>query len=197
MYEGKHLNKNAAPKRKKAVVLLVSLLVLCFTVAGTMAFLTTSSGPLANIFTSSTVKTEITEDITNNVKSNVKVKNTGDITAYIRAAVVITWQDADGNVYGKAPVAGTDYNITWTTDPDWQKGADGFYYYKKPVDAGDSTKQLFTGCSPIAGMAPEGYSLTVEIIGSGIQSVPASAVVDAWGSDVVTNVAADGTLTIN
>lgn len=175
-------------KFSKGKVLLVSLLALCLTVGGTLAYLTTQTGPLENKFTPSVVKTEVVEDFDNNktIKSNVSIKNSGDITAYIRAAVVVTWQDAQGNVYGKAPVAGTDYTIILNegASKDWQKGADGFYYYKQPVMAGESTGVLINSCYPDASKIPAGYFLSVEIMGSGIQSVPASVVTDVWDSGV-------------
>ena len=182
MYEGKHLNKSKTPKRK-STVLLVSLLALCITVGGTLAYLATHTDSVVNTFTPSTVTTAVTENFDGTTKTNVKIQNTGDTTAYIRAAVVVTWQDADGNVYGQEPVKGEDYSISWTKSG-WVEAADGFYYYTEPVAAGASTGELFTNCSSGAGEVPDGYYLAVEILGSGIQSVPTSVVTDVWSSGV-------------
>jgi len=179
--------------KKKSLITLVSLLaILCVTVGGTLAFLIDTSGPIQNIFNPSKVTTSVEETLSGNTKSNVKIKNTGDTDAFIRAAVVVTWQDAQGNVYGKKPVETTDYTIQ--LGKDWLDGADGFYYHITPVK---SEKEAPTNCttgvliesiSPIATSVNNieanglGYYLTVEIIGSGIQNKPASVFNTEWAS---------------
>ena len=167
---------------KKTWILMVSiLLVLSVTVGSTIAFLTTKSGPVENTFNASKVTTKVNETISGSEKTNVTITNTGDIDAWIRAAVVVTWHDKDGNVYGQAPVVGTNYT-NWTLGTDWVKGDDGFYYYTKPVAAGNSTATaLINSIEPIGTSPANGYYLNVEILGSGIQSKPANAF-SAWAS---------------
>lgn len=173
--------------KKKSLITLVSLLaVLCVTVGGTLAFLVDTDGPITNIFNPSEVTTAVTETNQNGVKTNVQIKNTGDTDAYIRAAVVVTWQNEAGEVYGQAP-AESDYKIVWGTG--WKKHTDGFWYYTSPVAAGASTTNLIDSCSLAENAAvPAGYFLNVEIIGSGIQSKGLSSdnkkpVVEAWSVD--------------
>ena len=164
--------------KTKLITLLVSLLMIgAATINSTVAFLFTQDGPVVNEFNPSQVRTHVTEEITEDlVKTNVAIKNTGDTTAWIRAAVVVTWQDAEGNVYGQMPVVGTDYTIDYNVDPNktdttkWYKGDDGFYYWPASVAVGDSTGILINSCKPTTDTAPEGYYLTVEILGSGIQT---------------------------
>ena len=199
MYQGKHLKKNMRRKRRnrqKATMLLTSLaLLLTLLIGGTVAFMIVKDGPITNLFASSMVTCEVEETFADGVKSNVTIKNTGDTTAYIRAAIVVTWKDAEnGNVYGGKPVAGTDYTIS-LNETDWFLGSDGFYYYKNPVAAENSTTNLIISCSPVANETPAGYGLNVEILGSAIQSVPDSVVEDHWGVQV--NTADDGTKTIS
>lgn len=162
-------------KSGKAVTLMASLLVvLGLAVGGTVAILFDETKPITNTFTPAEITTTVTEDVTTGVKKNVQIKNTGTTDAWIRAAVIITWQDANGNVYGKAPVAGTDYTIDCTADKtgsNWVTGNDGFYYYTSPVAAGESTGVLISECKYVAN-APTGYNLCVEILGSAIQSYP-------------------------
>ena len=174
---------------KKTIVLMVSLaLLLCVGVGGTLAFLMDVTGPITNIFKPSQVSTFVDEDETSfasGVKSKVKIQNTGDTTAYIRAAVVVTWKDANGNVYGQ-PVKTGDY--TMSLGSGWVKHTDGFYYWTQPVEANATTGNLITSCTPVAGKAPSGYNLSVEIIASGVQyegtkTNGTKAVVDAWGVD--------------
>lgn len=209
MYKGKHLKHEKPSRWNKSKAMLVSLLlVIGVTIGGTLAFLVTSDGPVTNTFTPSQVTTYVDEDVTTvpGTKQNVRIQNTGDTTAYIRAAVVITWQDENGNVLGELPAEETDYTITYNLDSGWKKGADGFYYWTAPVLSDDEdafnchtgvlinsckakqTKTIGTGADAVT------YSLAVEIIGSGIQSVPASVVVEEWSSGV-SSVSGD-TLTI-
>lgn len=198
MYRGKH-EKKLKQNWGKSVALLVSLVLLVgVAVGGTLAYLVTNTDPIENQFTPSKVTTTVEEKLDGNVKKNVKIKNTGDTEAWIRAAVVITWQDANGNVYGSVqPVAGTDkdYTITYDLSNGWVKGDDGFYYWTKPVAPNDLTGELITKCEPKSpSTAPEGYALTVEIIGSGIQSKPASVFNDNWASSGLQVNAAGDTL---
>lgn len=198
MYQGKHQKKSQRRLRKTTALLVSLLLVFAVGVGGTIAFLTDSDGPLKNLFNPSKITTTVEEEFDGETKSDVKIKNTGDTTAWIRAAVVVTWQDKDGNVYGQAPVAGTDYTITFDLDNGWTTGSDGFYYWTKPVKSVDEDSEncltgvLISECKPVANKAPEGYSLTVEIIGSGIQSKPANVFNDNWSSSGL-NVNTDGT----
>ena len=199
---------NKRKRLNKMLIVMVSVYLLVgIVIGGTVAFLVTDSGPVQNTFTPSKVTTSVEETSSENVKKDVKIKNTGDTTAYIRAAVVVTWQDADGNIYGQAPVAGTDYTIYYNLGASesgncWVKSSDGFYYYTSPVksvsedEKNCTTGILITSCTPISGKAPEGYNLAVEIIGSGIQSLPTSVVTENWNSGV-SGVNADGILSIN
>jgi len=172
--------------KKKSLITLVSILaILCVTVGGSLAFLVDTDGPINNIFNPSEVTTAVTENNEGGVKKDVKITNTGDTEAYIRAAVVVTWQNTDGEVYGQAPSV-TDYKIVWGSE--WKPHGE-FWYYTKPVAAGASTTNLIDSCELTNdAKVPEGYFLNVEIIGSGIQSKGLSSnnkkpVLEAWGVD--------------
>lgn len=177
----------------KLTVLLISvLLILNVTLCGTIAYLTVSDISLKNIFNPSKITTAVSEEFKDGVKSNVKIQNTGDTDAWIRAAVIVTWKDAAGNVYGKKPVEGTDYEITWNTST-WLKGNDGFWYYSNPVLAKDGiTENLIHLCKYLKN-APAGYYLNVEILGSGIQKNPAGVFSQQWGDAAGIKVNAAGT----
>lgn len=184
MYQGKHVQRTKYSKRRankrKATVLLISLALLIVLLVGTTtAFLMASDGPITNIFNSSEVTCFVDEEFEDNKKANVRIQNTGDTEAYIRATIVVTWKDAEnGNVYGSKPVEGTDYTIDWGLT-DWIVGNDGFYYYINPVASDGYTSYLIDECVD-NGTAPAGYGLNVEILGSAIQSVPVSVVNEKW-----------------
>ena len=173
---------------KKMLVLLTALIVvLCAAVGGTVAYLATSTGSVTNTFTPTSVSTDIDEKFEDNVKKDVKVKNTNEVDVYIRAAVVITWQNGEGTVLGQAPIAGTDYDITWTMDQWIGPENDGYYYYTKSVSKDNTTGVLFTDCTPLKAAPVDGYTLHVEIISEAIQAEPTSAVEGAWGVTVASN----------
>lgn len=187
-YDGKYLQSEHKQLRrpKRLATLLVSLvLVLGVAVGGTVAFLSTRTDSKENTFTPSKVTCEVTETFNNNVKSNVAVKNTGDTTAFIRAAINVTWmsnKDAvDQTVSSKVPVKNTDYSIKLADNTNWIRGADGYYYYKLPVDPQVSTGVLIEECKlQNNASVPDGYHLSVEIVASAIQSVPDSVVQSMW-----------------
>lgn len=187
-YDGKYLQSEHKQLRrpKRLATLLVSLLlVLGVAVGGTVAFLSTRTDSKENTFTPSKVTCEVTETFKNNVKSNVAVKNTGDTTAFIRAAINVTWmsnQDAaNQTVSAKVPVKDTDYSIKLADNTNWIQGADGYYYYKLPVDPQVSTGVLIEECKlQNNASVPDGYHLSVEIVASAIQSAPDSVVQSMW-----------------
>lgn len=187
-YDGKYLQSEHKQLRrpKRLATLLVSLLlVLGVAVGGTVAFLSTRTDSKENTFTPSKVTCEVTETFNNNVKSQVAVKNTGDTTAFIRAAINVTWmsnQDAaNQTVSAKVPVKDKDYSITFAKNTNWIKGADGYYYYQLPVDSQGSTGELIKECKLQENASvPDGYHLSVEIVASAIQSAPDSVVQSMW-----------------
>lgn len=155
--------------QNKKFMLAAVLLALLLTVAvsGTLAYLTDATSEVKNIFTPADVTVEIVEEFDNNVKENVIIKNTGKASAYIRAAIVVTWQDSNGNVYGKMPEA-SDY--TMTIGSGWTKDADGFYYYDSAVAVGGVTNPLIVKCTQNKQCEDSDYTLNVEIVVQGIQS---------------------------
>lgn len=190
--------KNAAHSgAKRSLVLVVSVLVLLLAVAGgTLAWLTAQDS-VNNTFTPAHVTCTVEETFNGTEKTNVQIKNTSDIPAYIRAYIVVTWKDSTSNVYGQLPVANTDYTIVMAQNTGWVTGSDGYYYYTSPVAVGGNTDTLISECEPVAGKAPnDNYNLSVEIIAEAIQSVPTTTVEGVWGP-TVTSVAPNGTLTVN
>lgn len=175
------MNGKRVMKTKQPVALVALLLLLCCTVAGTLAYLVTNTDPVTNTFTPASVSTEVKEDFDGITKSNVTIKNTGNIDAYIRATVVVNWaSDKEvGVVSGTAPKEGTDYTIDWTM-VNWVKVGD-YYYYTQKVAAKGETKQLFTDCKLKEGVTPpSGYHLQVTILADGIQAEPVHVVADVW-----------------
>lgn len=170
----------------KTAVLLLAVILLAGAVIGTtVAYLTTNTSSLTNNFTYAKVTCEVKEDFDRNTKSNVQIKNTSNIPAYIRATYVVYWTGEDGNVVATVP-EGYSYSISGSPTTPWVTGTDGYYYYPTPVQPGDATTGSLLTCTWKHPDNPE-YFLHVEIIASAIQSEPASAVQEAWGYNPSTN----------
>ncbi len=193
MYQGNHDSRDkrnssresGTPRRfrwRKEFVLLVSVFaMIAGVVGGTVAYLVAGTDPLINNFDLAEVSCSVEEDFNGKIKKDVKIQNTSNIPAYIRAKVVVTWQDAEGNVYGKAPTS-EDYTIQYNGEV-WQQVGD-YWYYDEPVapitENNCYTPVLINRCSS-SGTEPEGYHLSVEILAEAIQSEPTKAIQEAWG----------------
>lgn len=167
-YHGSRVSKTNRPKHFAGLLALV--LILVCTVGGTVAYLVTHTDPVVNTFTPGEVSCQVEEEFKDNtVKTKAVVKNTGNVPAYIRVAVVANTIDGEGNITGMTNLPDNRLNETY-----WTKSDDGFYYYKGVVQPGDVTANLLTA---------DGIDLTgiqVTILASAIQSMPDDAVNKAW-----------------
>lgn len=192
----KHLKKHR-PGRAKALLLIASLAVLLTaTVGSTAAWLVSKPAAVENDFVPGKVACEVLEEFSKGngtyVKSNVRVKNTGNTDAYIRVLLVFTWKDKDGNIFSNKPQEGIDYQINmdnmYLTDWIMQKSDTGVYfYYKKRVAPSAETGKLIESLYQIATVTgPENgkYKLSVDILADAVQANPPEAVKDSWGVDV-------------
>ena len=171
-------------RKKKVNVAVIAVLFLCIiagTVGGVYAYLTAKTDPISNEFVPAKVSCLVEEDFAEGVKSNVKVRNTGNIDAYIRAVVVATFVSEDGKVLAIAPKESVDYFIQWGDDG-WIKGQDGYWYHTKPVKPEETTVPLIESAYELS--VPDGYRLHLQILATGVQSDPAIAVQEAWGVSV-------------
>ena len=96
-------NQNKKHRRLKKPVKLILilsslLLTVCLSIGTTYAYLLSKSETVTNTFTPGTAGNTIDESFNGTLKENVKVKNTGNINAFIRATIVITWQNKKGEV---------------------------------------------------------------------------------------------------
>ena len=177
-------------KRKRIIALLVGA-ILVAGIAGTLAWLS-ATGVLVNQFGIGSVTPSVQEELSGNVESNVKAKNTGTAPAYIRAAVDIYWQDGSGARLWDEPQADTDYEIAWSDQlPDasgtklassWVKASDGFYYWTSPVAPSAETGVLIERVTELK--VTQGRNLVVDVSTQAVQSVPDDAVHEAWNCTV-------------
>lgn len=189
MNKGKFCRK-ARLFHPRFVAMLVSTVLVCSAAFGaTLAYLVDETdAPLTNIFNPSQVTSKVAETVNGNNKSNVKIQNTGDIPAYIRADIVVTWMDKQGNVLSEVPEKDTDYTISYGTG--WIE-KDGFYYWPNVVGVGEVTGVLINSASALNTESDTNgttYYVSIEILCSAIQSVPETVVEEAWKVSVVDGV---------
>jgi len=174
-------------KNKKLIIMMASIIIIAaVSVADTLAWIFTETNAVTNTFTPANVACSVEETFENNVKSNVSIKNDGNIPAFIRAYYVVTWQNSAGEIWPFEPKT-TDYELV-LNETDWEEKG-GYYYYKSPVAAEDdlltvvdedNTPVFIEKCKVQAAAPAKGYTLHVEIIAQAIQAEPVSVVADAW-----------------
>ncbi len=220
MYLDNKLNKISTPffrrflGSKKRLIISITAFCILFTVLSVgivMAFISDTTEPVKNEFVPAKVTCEVLEEFDGISKGDVRVKNTGDTSVYMRAVVVATWVKTDENgntvTHSQVPRLRTDFVIEegdgdnytdYVANTHWVKGRDGFWYHLNPIQVGQESCILIKDCfavSPRPDDAPEGYELSVEIVATAIQANPSKAVKEAWDSSVA-DVNADGTLNI-
>lgn len=162
-------------------LLVAACLVVACAAAGTFAWLS-ATGVLANQFGIGIVQPSVSETLDGAVKSDVRLTNDGSTPAYMRAQVDIYWQDDGGARLWDEPVAGTDYEIIWSSDVGWSQGPDGFWYWNTAVAPLGQTGVLLKSVSSASDA--EDRHLIVDVSSQAIQANPADAVRQAWGCTV-------------
>lgn len=182
--------------RKKYLGFLLSImLLLTAAVGGTLAFVTVKTLSVKNQFESAYVTCKVVVGEDNNADA-IKVQNTSNVDAYIRAAIVVNWMDSDGNVRGIAPTD-SEYTLGINTTSWKRDSATGFYYYinseNKKLPPNGTTYNLINSIMVTTQTPPSGYTLSIEVIAEAIQADGVTdvdgtpAYQDAWGIDILGN----------
>lgn len=172
-------------RMKTLLVVILAAVLLTFSVSGTIAWLSVKTEKVENTFTPAKVDTEIEEKFENNVKSVIKVENTGTIPVYVRVSVSGYWCDSTGII---KPWEGS---VTLAENSNWFKGSDGFYYYNKSIAPNGRTENLL-GKSIEASVQADGSYLVINVLHQSIQYAPVSVVNDKWPA-VTATLSTDGT----
>ena len=186
-YEGKHgkpqaQSVSARPRRRgrATAMLLATVMLFALAVGGTIAWLTDKDRPLVNTFDPSKVTCEVQEKLDGQVKSDVNVKNTGDIDAFIRVKLV-TYRTNDAGQH----IGGTAALPQFTLGANWVE-YNGYYYYTLPVAPGDKPATKLTDSMTLTESYDDadGGHQSIDVMAEAIQSVPAEAVGQAWGVSI-------------
>lgn len=177
--KGKHFKENRKLKIKNNIFIQISAVLLICLVTGSVAYLIEQNS-LKNNFLIGEVKTEVIEnfDKNNKIKQDVKIKNIGNVPIYIRAKIVFSWKDKQGNILEGIPEENIDYSIKFSETSNWMKSNDGYYYYKKVIEQNTSTDILIEECKQLKEY--EDKILEVSIANQAIQGNPTKAVTESW-----------------
>jgi hypothetical protein len=171
---------------------VAALLVVILIAGVTLAWLEAQSEPLLNTFGTAEITCTVVETFSDGTKSDVSIRNTGTMDAYIRVALIPVWKD--GSQIAGLPASLNDCTMEWSGGYGsvWVVGTDGYYYCKQPVPAGACTPLLIDKCTA----SPHGnYLFELQISAQAVQALPSTAVTSAWDSGV-SAVKTDGTLEV-
>ena len=187
-YDGKHRKAKAQPVRRKTyhkgrltAMVIATAVLLALAIGGTVAWLSTKDAPITNTFNPSKVACEVTEkfDGSTGVKSNVNVKNTGTINAFIRVKLV-TYRTNDQGQH----IGGTASLPNFTLGKGWVKYGD-YYYYTLPVAPKEKPEaDLISSITLESYTDVDGGHQAIDVMAEAIQSEPARAVGQAWGVSI-------------
>lgn len=184
-------------KYKKAIALIAVMTVIVLTIGAVSAYMLKESVEVENVFVPAQVDCTVHETFDGTYKTDITVKSTSNVKAYIRLRVVSYWQDSKGSaVARKSEMPEIDYDTNnWLYD-----ASNNTYYYKYPVDPDDSTTDLLEdGASVTLKSKPITdatnidyvYNQVLDVFAEAIQADPTEAVTVAWGVTVDSN----GTIT--
>ena len=165
-----------------AMMVLSVVLLLALAVGGTIAWLSTKTTPVTNTFTPAKVTCEVEEkfDKTTGVKTDVNVKNTGNIAVYIRVKLVTyRTNDTGQHIGGTAALPKFDLGKNWV-----QYGK--YYYYTLPVEPNAQPKTNLANSMTLKTSYEDadGGKQALDVMAEAIQSAPEKAVGEAWGVQI-------------
>ncbi len=169
-------------KKRWIIICAVLLLFVCISGISLVTAYLQQENRLENVFEVGRISLNIEEAFANNVKTDVRIQNTGNMEAYVRATVLFSWQDKQGNLILGTPEEGVDYTVSWgDLTSDWIKQGD-YYYCKSIIPSGASSNILITNCTQLS--YTDSRCLVVDIAGQGVQARK-EAVEEAWNGMTV------------
>ena len=166
-----HTLKSLKRARIRAVVLFVaSILMFLISTGATIAFIVAETPSVDNVFTPPILRI--------NLQGSNDISNVGDLPVYVRALAVVNWVSTteEHTILSEQPKEGVDFEIDFHTT-DWFLASDGFYYYRKPLAAGEQIHIIETAYRLVE---KPGYEIRIEILSSAIQINTPAAIEEAW-----------------
>ena len=168
-----------------AMMVLSIVLLLGVAIGGTIAWLSTKTTPVTNTFIPAKVTCEVTEDFNEDtgVKTNVNVKNAGNIAVYIRVKLV-TYRTNDAGQH----IGGTAELPKFNLGENWVKYGE-YYYYTLPVEPNAQPQTNLADSMTLekSYKDADGGKQALDVMAEAIQSEPKKAVGEAWGVTITRN----------
>lgn len=183
-------------KRKKSGKLQLVFLALTVSVilgAGMVLAYWEQKGDSVNILTMSSYKAEIVEkyripshvDPAESIKKEVNVKNSGTVDILIRVAVEKMFGTKNGEVFEEDKSLDGEMIEIMFHSKYWQKGKDGWFYYKEILKAGEMTKEPLMDSYRLSEKAGNEYKGKEGHIVVTMESVQADQnAADIWGTEI-------------
>ena len=168
------MKKSWNKRRLVPVAILLALVVVCGSV---FAYMFMRTDPKGAQFIPAKVSCQVYDVTSGNQITDVTVKNTGNIPAYLRVRLVTYWVNGDGNV---VPKDSLPLSLSYDTT-NWVAGSGNTYYYKLPVNPNAVTTNLFAASASITLASDGEYKQRVDIFGEAIQALPTTAATSSWG----------------
>ena len=170
---------------RKLLVIALAMLALSLSVAGSLAYFSETSEIVHNVITTGNIHVRLVEkSIVDGVEKDfedvdgampgeaiskiVKLENTGTNPAFVRLAVTKNIRLAEGKSgIPDLDLIEIDFNTT-----DWTDGEDGWYYYNRALNPGETTEPLFTTVKmkETMGNLYQGCVTTVTVAGQAVQT---------------------------
>ncbi len=181
-------------RKNRLLVIFIAVLTTLAAVGGVMAYMFKKSNEIKNILDAPVVEGQVLEtfDAATGMKSSIRLKNTGNIDAYLRLKLVSYWTDDDGHVLGvpsEMPAVSFD-------SASWVAGSGDTYYHKNAVAPASQTSEFLSSSMTLTSKSVtiDGETKTahqvVVVLLEALQAQPAGAAQDAWGVTV-----SDGVIT--
>ncbi len=164
----------------KKKVILFSIVLLIILLTGTTLAWFSSADSKINTFKTGTVELEILEpgftDIDDvqlgTYDKNIKIKNTGTGTTYVRVRLIPQWSEPS------LPISNVQLNLD---NDDWLLHTDGYYYFKYYLKSGQDTSLLLNSVT-FTDLGPEyeNKTFTIKVVAEGVQASN-GAWRDVWG----------------
>lgn len=180
--------KSLKQKKKHLVfaLVLIVLLVISIIIGTVWAASYLATDKVENTFEPAETSIEIKETFNGTTKSNVYVTNTGNTSepkgpaVYVRVKLLPYWYVKDSDHI----VAKSSWIPSFTLGTDWVL-IGGYYYYAKPIEAGQNTSDLISTITLTTDA--DGNRQVLEILAEAIQSNPQNTVTENWGVNVNSN----------
>lgn len=181
--------KGVIAVKRKGTILLLVLTAATAAVGVTLAFMLRTA-QARNTFAPAAVSCQVHEKLdgtertggtnTGGIKTDITVKNTGNVPAFVRVYLVWNWSTGT-NVAG-APSSAPAITLR----PGWLKGSDGAYYYTQPVQPDEQTGILCDAIVLTETTAANGDTVQrqLTVLAEAVQANPERAVQEAWRATV-------------